>query len=256
MKRLTAASAVILLLACAAFAQKAKSTAELEALKKVQTATTPADEIKAIDDVLASFADTQFKPVLLAMAADAANRMHDYEKTIIYGERAIEADPKNPDALYTVAGAIVLHTREHDLDRDEKLKKAEKLSNDGIAAAKVVPNPQPGQISDALWEQEKKDKIAGFYNLLAMSADLKKDYPAALENFKAALALLAKPDPVILARMSKSYNNAGQPDDAIAAADKVLADNSATPVVKRAATVEKDRAAKLKAQPAAPAAPK
>jgi tetratricopeptide (TPR) repeat protein len=224
MKRFIAASAVILLLAGAAFAQKAKSNAELEALKKVQAATTPADQIKAIDDVLANFADTQFKPVLLAMAADAANRMHDYEKTIIYGERAIEADPKNPDALYTVAGAIVLHTREHDLDRDEKLKKAEKLS--------------------------------AFYNLLAMSADLKKDYPGAIENFKTAIGLLTKPDPVIFARLSKTYNNAGQPDDAIAAADKVLADSSATPVVKRAATVEKDRAAKLKAEPAAPAAPK
>lgn len=248
MKRLTAASAMILLLACAAFAQKPKSEAERQALLKVQTAATPADQIKAIDDVLEKFADTQFKPVLLSMAADAASKMHDYEKTVIYGERAVEADPKNPDAMYTLAGAIIQHTREHDLDRDDKLKQAEKLCNDGIAASKVIPNPQPGQISDALWEQEKKNKIAAFYNLLAMSADLKKDYPQAIDNFKAADGLLTKPDPIILARLAKTYNNAGQYDDALATAEKVLADASASPQVKGFATVEKNRAAKLKAE--------
>jgi tetratricopeptide (TPR) repeat protein len=256
MKRLIAASAVIVLLASAGFAQKAKSKAEQEALMKVQNAATPADQIKAIDDVLDKFADTEFKPVLLSMAADAASRMHDYEKTMIYGERAVAADPKNPDALYTLAGAIVLHTREHDLDRDEKLTKAEKLCNDGIGYAKVIPNPQPSQISDALWEQTKKDKIASFYNLLAMSADLKKDYPTAINNFKTALGFLTKPDPVILARLAKSYNNAGQYDDGLATADKVLADSSATQQIKNFATLEKNRATKAKAEPAAPAAPK
>src|ERR1700675_4990149 len=127
MKRLTAVVAVILLLAGAAFAQKAKSEAERQALIKVQAATTPADQIKAIDDVLDKFADTQFKPMLLSMAAEAANRMHDYEKTVIYAERALEADPKNPDALSVLAGAIVLHAREHDLDLTDKLAKAEKI---------------------------------------------------------------------------------------------------------------------------------
>jgi tetratricopeptide (TPR) repeat protein len=256
MKRLTTACAVILLLAGGAFAQKPKSEAERKALLKVQSAATPAEQIKAIDEVLENFADTQFKPVLLGMAADAASKMGDYEKTIIYGERAVEADPKNPDAMYTLAGAIVQHTREHDLDKDEKLKKAEKLCTDGIAAAKVVPNPQPGQISDALWEQEKKNKIAAFDNLLAMSADLKKDFPEAINQFKAANSLLSKPDPIILARLAKTYNNAGQYDDALATAEKVLADASASPQVKGFATVEKNRATKLKAEPAAPAAPK
>lgn len=256
MKRLTAASAVILLLTAAAFAQKAKSNAEIEALRKVQSATTPADQIKAIDDVLDKFADTEFKPILLSMAADAASRMGDYEKTIIYGERAVAADPKNADALYTLAGAIVQHTREHDLDKDEKLKRVDKLCTDGIAAAKVMPNPQPGQISEALWEQEKKNKVAAFDNLLAMSADLKKDYPEAITDFKMAISLLTKPDPVILARLAKTYNNAGQYDDGLATAEKVLADASATPQIKNFATIEKNRATKLKAEGGAAPAPK
>jgi len=258
MKRFTAVSAVFLLVAGAALAQKAKSKGELQALQAVQSAANPADQIKAIDEALTKYADTEFKPILLSMAADDASRMGDYEKTIIYGERAVEANPKNPDALYTLSAAIVQHTREYDLDKDTKLKRVEKLANDGIEASKTLANPQPGQISDALWEQQKKDKTAAFYNILAMSADLKKDYPDAISNYQNALGLLAKPDPVILARLAKTYNNAGKYDDGLATAEKVLADPSASANVKHFATIEKDRATKAKAAgtPAPAAAPK
>ena len=48
---------------------RAKSQKELDALKQVQAATDPEQRIKAIDNVLENFADTEYKQVLLDMAA-------------------------------------------------------------------------------------------------------------------------------------------------------------------------------------------
>ena len=43
-------------------------------------------ELKDIEYVLDTFADTQFKIQLLNMAADAANREGDYVQTVIWGD--------------------------------------------------------------------------------------------------------------------------------------------------------------------------
>jgi tetratricopeptide (TPR) repeat protein len=239
-------AATVLLLAAPVFAQKAKSQKELEALQKVQQTTDPAAQIAAIDYVLTNFSDTQFKAVLLLMATDAANRTHDYEKTVIYGERALEADPNSYGVRYILGAAIVQHTRVNDLDRDTKLKQAETYANEGIALLKTAPNPRP-DFTPAQWEDAKKDQTASFYDVLGMSADLKKDYPAAITDFKTAIATGAHEEPATMVRLAKAYNENKQYDDAIATADKVLALATAQPVIKQIAQQEKDKATKAQA---------
>lgn len=239
-------AAAVLLLAAPVFAQKVKSQKELEALQKVQAATDPAAQIAAIDYVLTNFADTEFKPVLLMMATDAANRSKDYEKTIIYGERALEADPKSYTVRYILAGAIVQHTRTNDLDRDTKLKQAETYANEGITLLKTATPPRP-DITPAQWEETKKDQTAAFEDILGMSADLKKDYPAAITNFNTAIATAAHLEPATMVRLEKAYNENKQYDEAIAEADKILALPNAQPVIKQIAQQEKDKATKAKA---------
>ncbi|MGA7413490.1 MAG: hypothetical protein WBW33_23655 [Bryobacteraceae bacterium] len=239
-------AAAVLLLAAPAFAQKAKSKEELAALQKVQQASTPAEQLAAIDYVLTNFADTQFKSVLLGMATDVSNRSHDYEKTIIYGERALEADPKSFYVRYILAGAIVQHTRVNDLDRDTKLKQADTYCNEGIELLKTAQNTRT-DVTPAQWEDTKKDQTAAFYDILGMSADLRKDYPTAITDFKTALASGAHQEPATLDRLAKAYNENKQYDDAIATADKVLALADAQPVIKQVAQQEKDKATKLKA---------
>jgi tetratricopeptide (TPR) repeat protein len=239
-------AAALLLMAAPAFAQKAKSKDELAALQKVQAATTPAEQLAAIDYVLTNFADTQFKPTLLTMATDISNRSHDYEKTIIYGERALEADPKSFYVRYILAGAIVQHTRVNDLDKDAKLKQAETYANEGIELLKTAQPPRP-DITPAQWEETKKDQTAAFEDILGMSAELKKDYPTAITDFKTALATGAHQEPATLVRLAKAYNENKQYDEAIATADTVLALPNAQPVIKQVAQQEKDKATKLKA---------
>ncbi len=246
-------AAAVLLLAAPAFAQKAKSKDELAALQKVQQATTPAEQLAAIDYVLTNFADTDFKAILLTMATDAANGAHDYEKTVIYGERALEADPKSYHVRYVLAGAIVQHTRVNDLDKDAKLKQVDTYSNEGIALLKTAPSPRP-DFTAAQWEEAKKDQTSAFWDVLGMSADLKKDYPTAITDFKTALDTGAHQQATTMVRLAKAYNENKQYDEAIAMADKVLAMTDVQPLIKQVAQQEKDKATKAKAAPVPPPA--
>jgi tetratricopeptide (TPR) repeat protein len=241
---------VFLLAAAAMSAQKVKSPKELEALQKVQQAATPAAQLQAIDDVLTNFADTEFKPTLLSMAVDAATRMGDYPKTVIWGERALAANPKDTNTLYLLAAGIIQHTREHDLDKDEKLKKADQYSTDGIADLKTAPKPNP-QMTDAQWADAQKNQTAAFYTVMGSAADLRKNYPDAIEKFKLSLSTATQPDAVTMVRLAKAYNGANQYDDAIAMADKAAGAPDATATVKQFAAQEKDKATKAKAAPPA-----
>ncbi len=229
-----------------------KSQKESDALQKVQAAAQAQNydgEIQAINDVLENFADTEFKPLLLNMAMDAAQRKGDQAQTMVYGERVVEADPNNIPARVLMAESIAGKTRENDLDKDQSLKKVDDYANKALDLLKTANNPPMGTPPDQ-WPQYKKDLTSQAYDALGQAADLRKNYPDAIKNFKAAID--AQPtNSVPMARLSKAYVGAKQYDDAISIADKVLAMNDAPASVKQFAQSQKDAATKLKAAPAA-----
>src|ERR1700676_4344519 len=116
-----------------------KSQKEIQALQALQAAKTPDEQLKAIDNVLENFADTEYKRMRLQMGMQIADSKGDYPLTSPHAERTGQVDPKHSCALSTLAFQTVAHTREFDLDKDEKLAKAEKYANASIADAKDAP---------------------------------------------------------------------------------------------------------------------
>ncbi len=230
-----------------------KSQKESDALRKVLTAQQAKDwdgEIQAINYVLENFADTEYKPLLLNMAMTAAQQKNDYAQTVIYGERAVQADPNNILSTVMLAEVIAQHTRENDLDKDQSLKKAEDYANKGLDLIKNSTAPPPGvSVTADQWPQYKKDLAAQAHDALGQVAMLKKNYPQAIDYFKTATTEATRPDPATLDRLAKAYSDNKQYDDAIATADKVLAMSDAQPVVRQFAQQLKDQATKLKAAP-------
>ena len=230
---------------------KPKSPKESEALQKVQTAAQAQNydaELQAINDVLVNFADTEYKPLLLNMAMDAAQRKGDQAQMTVYGERVIQADPNNIPARVLLAESIASHTRENDLDKDQSLKKVDDYANKALDLLKTADNPPVG-MNPAQWPDYKKELTSQAYDALGQSADLRKNYPDAIKDFQSAIQ--AQPtNAVPVARLSKAYVGAKQYDDAISTADKVLAMNDAPASVKQFAQSQKDAATKLKAAPA------
>ena len=228
------------------WAQKPKSQKEVDALMAVQNAKTPDEQVKAIENVLTNFADTEFKIVLLQTAMQIESQKGDLAQTTFYAERLLEADPKNAFALVTLAGETARRTREFDLDKEEKLAKVDKWANAAIEAAKTMPKPR-ADIPDDKWEGAKKDLQAQAYAALGMSAAVRKKNDDAIANYKKAIEVASSPDSTVWVRLGQVYLDAGKYDDATAAFDKALSDTTAPPQVKSIAQDKKAEAAKKKA---------
>ena len=131
---------VVAAVALPALGQKPKSQKEVDALKKVQADQQAGNmdaEIQDINAVLENFADTEFKPMLLNMAMDAAQRKGDYGQTIAFGDQVIQTDPNDVTARVTLAETIATHTRDTDLDKDQSVKKIQDYANKALELLKT-----------------------------------------------------------------------------------------------------------------------
>ena len=236
----------LLALAGLALGQKVKSKNEQAAVKAVLDAQTPDEKIAAVDALLAKFKDTEFKAIVLGMAAEAAQQKGDGATAIVYGNRALEADPKNFQAMLLVSRQLAQGTKEFDLDKDEKEKRATKLANDAMTTIAAAAKPNP-TLSDEQWTGIKKDLIADAHETLGVIAAVDKKYDAAITEFKTAIDGAAHAEASTMLRLSGTYDDSKQYDLAIAMADRVLAMPDAAANLKKIAADEKARAVKLKA---------
>lgn len=246
MKRVAILTTALAVLALTLPAQKPpqiKSQKEAEAWNAVVNAQDPDSRIAAVENLLTKFADTELKPYALSIATDSARQKNDFEKLMLYGERTLEADPKNYNTMFVLASAIAQRTREHDLDKEEKLKRAEKLANEGGEILKTAAKPNP-QITDEQWAQAKKDFESQQHEALGLVAMVRKKYDVAINEFKAASDLNG--DVAAMVRLGQAYNLAGKHEEAVAVLDKVMA-GADTPVqVKQIAQAERARAIQAK----------
>ncbi len=225
--------------------QKVKSPKEAEAVKAVLGAQTPDQRIAAVDDLIAKFKDTEFKAAALEMAGEAYGQKRDSPNAIVYGNRALEADPKNFQAMLLVSGQLAQITKEFDLDKDEKLKKSSKLANDAITSINAAAKPNP-QLTDEQWTDIKKDMVSQAHETLGVIAVLDKKWDTAITEFKGAIDDAAHPEPATMLRLTAAYNAAMKYDEAGAMADKLLANPSLPDNLKKIAQDEKLKAAKGK----------
>jgi len=228
-----------------ATAQKVKSAKEAEAVQAVISAQTPDAKIAAVENLISKFKDTEFKAAVLEMAANAAQQKNDTAATLIYANRALEANPKSMQALLIVSGTLAQGTKEFDLDKDEKIKRASKLANDAITVISAAEKPNP-QLTDEQWAGIKKDMVSRAHETLGMLAAVDKKYDVAINEFKTAIDDASTPEPSAMVRLAVSYTNTKRYDEASAMADKVLALSGAPEAIKKVAQEEKQRIAKLK----------
>jgi len=233
--------AAVVTVAALAMAQKPKSKKEQDALIAIQGEKEPAAKMAKVDAFVIQFADTEFKTWAYTQARIAAQALNDSAKIIIYCDLALEADPKAYDSMLAEAGELARTTRENDLDKDQKLTKADKLVHQAMEIIPTATKPNPA-ITDPQWDEYKKEFLSDAHNDLGMIASVKKKYDVAIEEFKQASTIPEKPDPVVLVRLAGAYTDNKQPDEALAALAKVT-DPRLAPFVDR----EKKRAEAAKA---------
>ncbi len=244
---------------------KPKSKGEQDALMKVQQAAQSNDPkavLAAISNVLENFTDTEYKPMLLNLAVQAAQQEGDYGETVVWGERALQALPNDIPARVMLAETIAGNTHSTDLDKDKSVEKVRTYANQALDLLKNANTPTQGIPADR-WPIMKAHFTAEAHDALGQANAIDKKYDDAVKEYQAALE--ADPnDPLVLARLTKTYNDTKKYDDAIATADKALAmkdcpaaDNSPCldSRVKAYITAQKNFATKLKGLPAPAATP-
>jgi len=236
-----------------------KSKEELAALQALVNArSNPDATIKAAEDLMTNFADTEFKDMALFSEAGAYEQKRDVDKAQTYAERALEVNPKYFQASLMLAELLAQNTRENDLDKEEKLGRSEKYANETIQLVKEAPKPNP-QIPDQQWEEAKKDLTAEAHNALGLAALTRKKYDLAFTEFKTAADGAAHAEPAYQVREASALQAGGKLDDAIAICDKIMADQSVHPQIRQVAQAIRATAIKAGGKnttpPAAQAAP-
>ncbi|MCU1258156.1 MAG: hypothetical protein JWO80_1041 [Bryobacterales bacterium] len=224
---------------------KPKSQAEVTALQAMFSATDADARIKAGQDVIANFANTEFKSIVLFTIADSYNRKGDTAKMVAYAEQSLDADPKNYQAMILLAQGIAAHVGTDDLDRDKRLAEAEKYANQALETIQTATKINPAMTDDQ-WAAAKKDYTADVHQALGIIASARKKYDVAIVEFKSAIDGAATPDPATMVRLGQTYNKAGKYDDAIATLDKVMNAPDVNPAVKQFAQAERVRAVQAK----------
>jgi tetratricopeptide (TPR) repeat protein len=134
-----------------------------------------------------------------------------------------------------LANYYATRTRENDLDREEKLGKAEKYANQVIDMMKTLPKPNPG-LTDEQWTEARKDTTAEGYNAIGLANLIRKKYDVAAAAFKSAVDANSQPEPAYMVREASALQAGGKNDEAIALCDKVIAFPNVHPQIKGVAT--------------------
>lgn len=225
-------------------APKSKGEQEaLQALFAAQQSQNWDGVIKGADDLVTKYSDTDYKEIATYLEAAAYQQKGDWIKADIYAEKVLELNPKNIQATLMVGELLAQHTRENDLDREEKLGKAEKALNATIENTKTGGKPNP-QITDAQWAESQKFVIAEAQNDLGLVELARKHYDKAATYFKTAAD--SDPQPAYTVRLASALQSAGKNDEAIAICDKLLADPQLHPAIKNVATNVKTAATAAK----------
>ena len=199
-----------------------KSQQELDAIMAVQNSQDPDSRIKAADELLKKYADTEFKAWALQMQMLSFQQKNDFDNMLVYGERALEADPENAIVMIQLAYAIPSRTREFDLDKDEKLAKAEDFAKRAMALVPVIPKHNP-QIPDEEWLLVKKDFMSQAHESLGMVAMLRKDFTGAEESLRKALEMAVEQQPQSFYQLANALKEQGKYDEALTNVDQAIA---------------------------------
>ncbi len=189
-----------------------KSKGEVDALQAMFGTQDPDARIKAADALLSKYADTEFKGLALYLEAVSYQQKNDFEKMIVFAEQSVQADPKQYAAMLMLAKGIAQKTREFDLDREEKLTRAEKYAKDAMEIVKDAPKPNP-QITDDQWTEAKKQYTAQGHEALGYAAMARKNYDKvmAMPDLHPSIRQFAQAEKVRATQLKSGGTNPGTP---------------------------------------------
>ena len=160
-------------------------------------------------------------------------------------ENVLKIDPDDPEALVGDAEFIAEHTRDTDLDKDQRLAQAQKY------ASRAVETVDTDVAIPAGTPQEKIDAYKGFvrssaYSVLGTIAFNQEKYPEAESYFRKSIdALPSQPDPVVVLRLAIALDKQNKYPEALKEANHAVELTQEGSVAGKLARQERDRLTQL-----------
>lgn len=227
---------------------QAKTQAEFDgynaAIKAAATPGAPIDPVamaKNADDFAAKFPDSELRILLFKVSMHAFQNNNNAEQMNAAADKVLKIDPDDPEALVGAAEFIAEHTRDTDLDKDQRLALAQKYASHAVETVETdvaIPAGTP---------QEKIDAYKGFmrssaYSVLGTIAFNQEKYPEAEGYFRKSIdALPSQPDPVVVLRLAIALDKQNKYPEALKEANHAVELTQEAAVAGKLARQERDR---------------
>lgn len=183
----------------------------------------PIGGIKNCEDLVIEFKNTEHKQGALYLTMLGYQQSNDFEGTVTYGELVLEENPEHWGALLGLAYVLPLRTREHDLDKEEKLAQAEAYAKRALDVVPRTPNPNPEAITDDDWLLQKKDLMAEIHKAMGAIAIKREDWPGAEASYRQSLQMANEQTGEHFYHVAKALKEQGKGDEAVAMLDQSIA---------------------------------
>lgn len=224
MRRLVAlglAFAVVLM----AQAPQFKSQEELDAFMAVQSAPSLDQRIAAGTEFLGKYPNSEASGLASYIVMLSYQQMNDFENMMLYGEMVLDSNPApgiKAGTLISLSNAIPTRTREFDLDKEEKLAKAEDFAKQAMTLIPTLPKMDPNMTDDE-WLQTKMEFMSQCHEAIGGVMIKREDYQAAEESMQKALDMAPDPQPYTMYQLATALSKLGKNEEAAALADRCTA---------------------------------
>ena len=197
-------------------APQARSREELDAFGSAVLSPDARTTIRASEDFLSRFADSEFRGKALELEFEAFRQRNDYAPAVAVGKSVVAADPANALVLARLALTIA--------ERNDKASfpLAEEYASRAIAAANATPRPD--RLSRADFRGWKGDAIASAHAARGLMALRRNDAAAAVLGLEEAVASRPAADGSDYLRLGEAFamkGDAGRAREALARAQSL-----------------------------------
>ena len=202
-----------------------KSQEEIEAFIAVQNAATVQERASAGAAFMAAYPDSEAAGLAAYMAMLSYQQLNDFENMLLYGDMVLMNNPApgvEAGTLISLAGAIPTRTREFDLDKEEKLAKAEDYAKKAMGLIPTLAKMDPNMTDDE-WLATRKEFMSQCHEALGSVAMKREDFAGAEGSFRQSLEMSANPVPFTVYNLAVALSKQGKKEEASQQADQCSA---------------------------------
>ncbi len=155
------------------------------------------------EEFLQKFADSRYRESIYSRLAAVYQNLGQDQKMFAAGDKALELNPDNVDVLTLVGWMLPRKASANDLDFDQKLQRAEKLSKHAMTL--IAAMTKPGNLTEEDFAKAKSERISMAHSGLGMVYYRRQRPVEMVASYEQATQLSTSPDPSDLFMLGEGY---------------------------------------------------